>query len=229
VRGGHVDLFGEQSVVNNPIIQPYHGTTTIGLVCKDGVVFATDTRVTSGYFIAHRQGKKVYKIDDHVAVTIAGYVADAQNIIDAIRYYANMYRLEKKSPIPIRSAARVAANVFFSSRLYPYVAQVLIGGVDTSGPGVYNVDFFGSMTQETFVATGSGSPVAYGVLEAEYSPELTVRQAIPLAIKAMMAAMKRNAGTGDSFDVAFVPQGGVYREVSDEEKRRYVKDLGILG
>jgi proteasome beta subunit len=199
----------------------YHGTTTVGMVCSDGLVLATDTRVTAGGFIAHRRGKKLLQIDNHVAMTIAGVVADAQNVVDTLKYYAHMYRLEKGQPIPVRSAARLVSNVLFSSRLFPYIADVLVGGFDRDGGAVYNVDFFGSLTQEKVVSTGSGSPVAYGVLEAEYKEGLTVARAVPIAAKAIMSAMRRNIATGDNFDIGVIDKNG-FREVTEQEKEKFL-------
>ncbi|MCS7116130.1 MAG: archaeal proteasome endopeptidase complex subunit beta [Nitrososphaerota archaeon] len=203
----------------------HRGTTTVGLVCSDGVVFATDTRVTLGYlFIAHKKGKKIYKIDDHLGMTIAGSLADAQNIVDTLRYYTSLYKLERKAPIPIRSAARLTANVFFSSRLFPYIADVLVGGVDASGGSVFNIDLFGSLTEEKFVSTGSGSPVAYGILESEYREGISTSDGILLAVKAIIAAMRRNAGTGDDIDVAVISKDG-FRELSPDEKNRIITQI----
>lgn len=195
----------------------YHGTTTVGLVCSDGVVFATDTRVTAGGFIAHKRAKKLLKIDDNIAMTISGGVADLQYVADTLRYNTNMYRMEKGRPMPVRAAAQVVSNVAFSSRLYPLLVDVLIGGVDTSGGSIYNVDFFGSMNKEKVIATGSGSPVAYGVLEAEFKEGMTVANAYPLAAKAIIAATRRNVATGDHFDVAILDKSG-FRELSEAEK-----------
>jgi proteasome beta subunit len=203
----------------------YHGTTTVGLVCTDGIVLSTDTRVTAGFlYIAHRRGKKMYEIDRHVGVTIAGTVADAQNVVDTLRYYANMYRIEQQTPMPIHSVARLAANVFFSQRLFPFIADVLVGGVDREGPNLYSIDFFGSLTKEKMVSTGSGSPVAYGILESEFKNNKPVREVIPIAVKAVVAAMKRNAGTGDSFDVVTITKDG-YRELSLEEKAQAAEQI----
>ena len=101
----------------------YHGTTTAGLVCSDGVVLATDTRVTAGGFIAHKRGKKLLQVDGHLAVTISGGVADAQNVVDSLKYYAGTYRIEKGIPLPVKSAARIVSNILFSSRYYPYIAS----------------------------------------------------------------------------------------------------------
>ncbi|MFN4336557.1 MAG: archaeal proteasome endopeptidase complex subunit beta [Candidatus Nitrosocaldus sp.] len=195
-----------------------HGTTTVGLQCKDGVVLATDTRATAGYlFIAHRHVRKIAKIDDHVALTIAGSVADAQNMIDILRYHASIYKLENRIPIPTRSVARLAANVFFAQRFYPLIAEILVGGYDSEGPAVYMVDLFGSVNKEVFVSTGSGSPVAYGILESEFRPDMSVDEASKVAMKAIAAAIMRNAGTGDGIDVVAIDKNG-YRELS----RRFV-------
>jgi len=204
--------------IQRPPTEVYHGTTTVGLIYKQGVVLATDTRVTSGHlFIAHKSGKKIYQIDDQLAMTIAGVVADAQNIVDNLRYQSGIYKLENRSPLPVKSAARMASNTFFSARLFPLIADVLMGGFDTSGPSIYNIDFFGTLTEEKCVSTGSGSPVAYGVLETGYSDGMSLQAATTLAAKAVTAAMKRNAGTGDSFNIAVIDKDG-YRELSDIEK-----------
>lgn len=203
----------------------YQGTTTVGLVCNDGLVFATDTRVTmQGGFIAHRKGKKVYKIDDHLGMTISGVVADAQNVVDILRYYASTYKLERRAPIPVRSAARLAANVFFSSRLFPYIANVLVGGYDDSGASIFNVDLFGSLNKENYVSTGSGSPIAYGILESEYKDGLNLEKGIFIAVKAVTSAMKRDAMSGDSFDVVTISKEG-YKELSEEEKKKILTKI----
>ena len=197
----------------------YHGTTTVGLVCSDGVVLATDTRVTAGGFIAHKRGKKLLRIDDNIAMTISGGVADAQNVVDTLKYYTNLYRIEKGRQMPVKAAAQVVSNVLFSSRLYPFIADVLVGGVDTGGGSLYNVDFFGSMNKEKMLATGSGSPVAYGVLETEFKEGMTASKAYPLAAKAIIAATRRNVATGDHFDIAVLDKDG-FREISEEEKNK---------
>lgn len=198
----------------------YQGTTTVGLVCSDGVVLATDTRVSAGGFIASKRGKKLFKIDENIAMTTAGGVADTQNIVDTLKYYTNMYRIERGRRMPVKSAAQVVSNMLFSSRLYPYIAELLIGGIDSSGGSIYSVmDFFGSVAQEKMVAQGSGSPVAYGVLEAEFKEGQPAAKVYPLAVKALVAAMRRNAATGDSFDVAVLDRSG-FREISEQEKER---------
>lgn len=194
------------------------GTTTIGLVCNDGVILASDTRVTMGSYVAHKHGKKIYKIDDHLAMTIAGTVADAQRTVDILTANAQLYQLNMGRPIPVNSAARLVANLLFSARYMPLATQVLIGGVDDSGSHVFCLDPFGSLTEEKCVATGSGSPIAYGVLEDKYKENMSVSEALPMVVKAVNSAMKRDTASGDSFNVAVIDING-YRELTEEDKK----------
>jgi len=194
------------------------GTTTIGIVCNDGVVFATDTRAMMGYFVAHKRAKKVYPIDDHLAMTIAGAVGDAQMVVEILKANAQLYRYERGKPMPISAAARLVGNVLFSARVAPLILQALIGGIDESGGRIYALDPLGSVTEEKCVSTGSGSPIAYGVLESQFKEGMTVKDTVPIVIRAIDSAMKRDAGSGDSFDIALVTSKG-YRELTEEEKK----------
>jgi len=199
------------------------GTTTIGVVCKNGVILASDTRVTMGFYVAHKQGKKIYKIDDHLAMTISGTVADAQRTVDILMANAQLYKLNMGRAMPVSSAARLIANLLFSSRYMPLLTQVLIGGVDETGSNVFSLDPFGSLTREKCVATGSGSPVAYGVLEDEYRENMPVKEILPIIVKAVSSAMKRNAASGDSFNIAVIDENG-YRELTGGEKKQLLTD-----
>jgi len=198
----------------------FKGTTTIGVAARDGVILASDTRVTMGSMVAHKRGKKVYRIDDRLAMTISGNVADAQRTVEILKANARIYRLENKRPMPVKTAGRFVANLFFSARLTPYIAQILVGGVDDSGPHIYALDPFGSLTEEKCVATGSGSPIAYGVLEDKYKEDLPISEALLIVVNSVASAMKRNVATGDSFDVAVIDEKG-YRELTEEEKKAF--------
>jgi proteasome beta subunit len=194
------------------------GTTTMGVVCKDGIVLGTDTRATLGTFVAHKRAKKVYAIDDHIAMTIAGGVADAQTVVEMLRANSKLYKYEKGLPIPVSAVARLAANVLFQSRFFPFILQSIIGGIDDGGGHIFALDPLGSVTEEKYVSTGSGSPIAYGVLEPGYKEGMSVKEAIPLVVRAVNEAMKRDSASGDSFDVAVISKDG-YRELNEQEKK----------
>jgi proteasome beta subunit len=198
------------------------GTTTVGVVCTDGVILSSDTRVTMGYFVAHKTGKKIYQIDDHIAMTISGSVADAQRVVEVLKVNAKLYKLNNGRPIPIKAASRLVANILFSARLAPLIAQILVGGVDSTGPHVFSLDPLGSLVEEKCVATGSGSPIAYGVLEDKYKEGATIEEILPVVVRAVDSAMKRDIASGNNFDIAVITKEG-YRALSTEEKK------GILG
>lgn len=202
----------------NIVDQIKKGTTTCALTCNDGVVLAADTRASAGFFIADRHVMKIQKVDRHMGMTIAGGVADAQNLVDIMRYNANIYRLTNRELMPIKSAARLCSNVLFNQRYFPYYVQIILAGYDNKvGGQIYNIDLFGSMTSEKFISTGSGSPVAYGYLESEFKDNLSVNESYKIAIQAVAAAIRRNAGTGDSINAVIIDKDG-YHEISKEKK-----------
>ncbi len=195
------------------------GTTTVGVVCRDGVILGTDTRATMGNYVASKHAKKVYKITDNLAMTIAGGVAVAQRVVEILKINSRLYELEKNRSIPVRSAARLVSNLLFSNREvgHPLPLQALVGGFDETGPHVFNLDPYGSLTEEKMVSTGSGSPFAYGVLEAQFIEDSAVDEMLRIVVKAVDSAMKRDVASGDSFDVAVIDAAG-FRELSLEEK-----------
>lgn len=210
----------DYSDIMNAVEKFSTGTTTVGIRCIDGVVLATDRRATSGYLVANRNAKKIYVLDDHLAATIAGSVADAQNIMDMITAEAKLFKIRNERPITVKAASRLLSNILFQSRMLPYILQLIIGGVDETGPRLFVLDFFGSLTEEKFISTGSGSPIALGVLENKFYDKISLEQAIPLAIASVKSAISRDAGSGDGADVISITGEGI-RKLSEEEIGKY--------
>ncbi|MEE8255414.1 MAG: proteasome subunit beta [Nitrosopumilaceae archaeon] len=206
---------------NNVEEKILHGTTTVGIKAKDGVILCADMRASAGYFIANNNTMKIQKIDEHAGITMAGGVADAQNITDILRYHANLHRIQKQEPIPIKSLTRLTSLIFHQNRGYPFIADILVGGYDKTGPDLYNIDMFGSVEKKTFVTTGSGSPVAYGLMEEEFHENLSVEDAKILALRAVKAAITRNIGTGDGINIAILDKDG-FRLLTKEQKKAII-------
>ena len=196
------------------------GTTTVGVVCKDGVILGTDTRATMGNFIASKNAKKVYQITENIAMTIAGGVAAAQKVVEILKVNGSLYELEKNRRMPVKSAARLVQSILFSNREVgaPLPLQAIIGGYDETGPHVFNLDPYGSMLEDKMISTGSGSPYAYGVLEAQFVEDSSVDEMLRVVVKAIDSAMKRDVASGNSFDVAIINDAG-FRELTPEEKK----------
>ena len=207
---------------NNVEEKILHGTTTVGIKAKDCVILCADMRASAGYFIANNNTMKIQKIDLHAGLTLAGGVADAQNIVDILRYHANLHRVEQENPIAIHSLARLCSLIFHQNRGYPFMADILLGGYDVNGPALFNVDMFGSVEEKSYVTTGSGSPVAYGLLEEKYKENLTVEEAKKIALQAVKAAIIRNIGTGDGINIAVMDKDG-FRLLTDEQKKTVIE------
>jgi proteasome beta subunit len=197
--------------------EPLKGTTTVGLVFEDGVVLATEQRATMGYLIASKKAKKVYQIADRIGMTTAGGVGDAQQMARLMTVECSLYNIRRGRPMTVAAASTLLSNILNNNRYYPFYVQLLVGGVDDSGPSVYSVDALGGATrEEEIVATGSGSPMAYGVLEDRFRKGMTRDEAVTLAIRAVRAAIKRDAGSGEGVNVVVITRDE-YREISDEE------------
>lgn len=206
---------------NNVEEKILHGTTTVGIKASNGVVLCADMRASAGYFIANNNTMKIQQIAKHAGMTMAGGVADAQNITDVLRYHANIHRVQKNEDIPIKSLARLCSLLFHQNRGYPFIADILVGGYDSEGPALVNIDMFGSVEEKKFVTTGSGSPVAYGLLEDEYREDLKVEEAKIIALRAVKAAIVRNIGTGDGINVAVIDKDG-FRLLTKEQKKAII-------
>lgn len=199
------------------------GTTTIGLVCKDGVVMATEMRATMGTLIAHKTTQKLFKIDDNLGLTVAGVVGDAQTLARYITAEVELYKLKRNQEMSVRSAATLTSNILAGSRFYPYYVGLIIGGVDRDGSHVYALDMVGGAIPDDYVTTGSGSPYVYGVLEDHYEKGLAVNDGIDLAIRSLHAAMKRDAASGDGYALATITKEGFTTIDEKEVQKRLAK------
>lgn len=201
------------------------GTTTVGVICTDGIVLASEKRATMGHFIASREAKKVYQLGDTIGLTIAGSVGDAQQIVRAMTVESKLYEMRRKESVTIKGLTTMLSNTLNSNRYYPYGVQLLIGGVDKNGPSLYSLDAMGGIIEESkAVSTGSGSPIAYGVLEDHYRDEMTVDDGAQLAIRALHNAMKRDSASGDAISVVKIADGKFTR-MDEEEINEYRKTL----
>ena len=199
----------------------FEGTTTVGITCKDGVVFASERRASMGNLVAHKVAEKIFKIDNHIAATIAGSVADAQSLMKIISAETALYRLRNGKDISLEAAAAVSSNILHSSPAY---VQTLIGGVDDTGASIYSLDAAGGMIKDTFISTGSGSTFAYGVLEDRFHEDITVDEAKELALRAIKAATERDTYSGNGFLVAEVTKDG-YKMLEKEEVESIIEKI----
>jgi proteasome beta subunit len=187
---------------------PVNGATTVGLVCKDGVVLASEKRISYGFSIMSKAGKKVFLINSRIGVAFAGLISDAQAILRRISAEVRLYELDYHTPINVKSTAKLLSNMLYSQRLYPAFAETLIGGVDKDGQGLYILDQLGSLIEDKYAALGTGGAVAIGILEQGYSQGMSTKEGKDLAVKAVRAAISRDVASGDGVDVVVVTKDG---------------------
>jgi proteasome beta subunit len=202
------------------------GTTTLGMVCKDGVVMGTEHRATMGTLIAHKTTQKLFKIDENLGLTVAGLVGDAQVLARYLSAEVELYKLKRNADMSVKAASTLMANILSGRRYFPYWVALVIGGMDPDGGHVYSLDAAGGAIEDTYVTTGSGSPYVYGVLEDNYKEGLSSSEGVDLAIRALSAAMKRDAASGDGIDIAIINKKE-FKLLSESDIADRKKKLGI--
>lgn len=188
------------------------GATTLGIVFSEGVILASEKRVTYGYFVTSKAGKKVFKITDHIGAACAGLVSDMQVLIREVEAYANLFKLDANRKISVRSAAKVMSNLLFGRRLFPLITQTIIGGVDEDGASIYVLDVLGSVIPDKYAAVGTGAEIAVGVLEEEYKEGMSLEEAKKMTIHAMKSAISRDSMSGNGIDLLIITKEGVKEE-----------------
>ena len=182
-------------------------TTIVGIKTREGVVLGSDKRASKGFFIGSKITQKISKIDDSLAIAIAGQLSDAEYLIKVAKAERTLMELRRGFMLTVKESARLIANLAYSGlkNYQPYFVELLIAGVDKEGGHVYVADMSGAITNEDFASSGSGSPIAYGVLESLYHKEITNEEAKEIATKAVSAAMERDPGSGNGIDVLIIP------------------------
>lgn len=188
------------------------GATTVGVVCSDGVILASEKRISYGHLVVSRVGKKVFKITEMIGAACAGLVSDMQILVREVEAYANLFKLEVGRLIPVKSAAKMMSNLLFSRRLFPLITQTVVGGIDDEGPTLYVLDVLGSNIPDKFTAVGSGAEIAIGVLEERYKEDITVKEGKDLVTGAIKSAISRDAMSGDGIDFLVITKDGIEEE-----------------
>jgi len=188
------------------------GATTIGVTFEDGVILASEKRVSYGYLIVSKVGKKVFKITEQIGAASAGLVSDMQVLIREVEAYGKLFSLDVGRPISVRSAAKLMSNLLFYRRLAPLITQTFVGGMDAEGASLYSLDPLGSVLPDKYTVVGSGTEIAMGVIEEGYRENMIVEDAKELVVRAMKSAISRDIMSGDGIDFLIITKNGIQEE-----------------
>jgi proteasome beta subunit len=196
--------------VSEEIYMP--GATTVGLVCKDGAILASERRYSYGTFVMSKAAKKIFKITDNIAVGCAGIIGDMQVLSREALAYMSIFRYERGRAGTVKNTAKLMASLLSARRMMPYLAQTIIAGVDDGKPELFVMDPIGSVLADKFAAVGTGAEVAMGVLESEYRDGLSMEEAKPLVLRSIKSALARDISSGDGVDLMIITHEGIKEE-----------------
>ena len=184
----------------------FKGTTTVGLLTKEALVFAAERKITYGY-LDMGETPRIFKLDENIAITTSGMLADLQSVVRILTANLNILKLER-GKISVQAMAKFTSNMLHQRRMFPYLTELMIGGFDGS-PKLFTLDIVGGKSAEDkFAATGTGLTFAYGVLESNYKEGMSLNEAQNLAVRAVKAAIKRDVTSGGKIDLAVISKDG---------------------
>ena len=186
------------------------GTTTVGIRTDDGVVLATDMRASAGNLVASKQAQKVLEVHPTAALTISGGVSAAQSLVRSLQAETRLYEARRDEEMSMQALSALTGNLLRSGAFF--IVHPLLGGVDSEGGHLYNIFPDGSVMEEEYFATGSGSPFALGVLEGAYDGEMSVEEARDAAAQAVNSAIERDTASGNGMLLSVITEDGVETE-----------------
>ncbi|MCE4615418.1 MAG: proteasome subunit beta [Desulfurococcales archaeon] len=180
------------------------GSTVVGIRVDGGIIIAADKRYTLGNLVISGKAKKVHVITDKIVIGAAWMYADSQAIASILKHELEYYKLSSKSPLSVKGVAKLLSSILYSSKMLPYLTEVMVGGVDYTGSHLYVLDSLGGYSEEKYAALGTGASLSLGLLEDKYHEELALTEAEKLAVEAVKTAIKRDSLSGDGIDVVLV-------------------------
>jgi proteasome beta subunit len=179
------------------------GATAVGISFDNGVVLASEKRVSYGNFVVNKNTTKTFHVTDHVGAACAGMIADMQILVRQVGALAKIRKLETRRNVAPNSVAKMMSVIMFERRFFPLLTQVIVGGIDKK-PEIYTLDPLGSVLPDDYAAVGTGAEMALGVMDSEYRGNISEQDAKELAIKAIKSSIQRDSGSGDGIDILFV-------------------------
>jgi proteasome beta subunit len=198
--------------VQNMAFQFFPGATAIGISYNEGIILAAEKRVSYGNFVVNKNTKKIFPVTEYVGAACAGMIADMQVLVRQVSALAKIRRLEIKRNIATNSIAKLMSVIMFERRFFPLLTQVVVGGVEYR-PQIFTLDPLGSVLPDDYAAVGSGAEMALGVMDAEYSRDISEEKARDLVIKAIKSSILRDSSSGDGIDMLTITKNNLREDM----------------
>lgn len=187
------------------------GATAVGISYENGVVLASEKRVSYGNFVVNKNTKKTFSVTNQVGAACAGMVADMQVLVRQVGALAKIRKLETRRNVAPNSIAKLMSVIMFERRFFPLLTQVIVGGIEIK-PEIYTLDPLGSVLPDEYASVGTGAEMALGILDAEYRPNMVGEKAREIAVKAIKSSIQRDSSSGDGIDLLLITTKGAREE-----------------
>ena len=191
--------------------QYFPGATAVGISFNNGVLLASERRISFGNFVVNKNTKKTFVLTENVGAACAGMVADMNVLARQVAALSKIRRFETRRDLPTNSVAKLMSVIMFERRYFPLLTQVIVGGYDVK-PQIYTLDPLGSLLPDEYAAVGSGAEMALGVLDAQFNSKMKEEDARNLAIKSIRSSIQRDASSGDGIDILIISNKGKNEE-----------------
>jgi proteasome alpha subunit len=200
------------------------GTTTIGVKFNTGVVLIADKR-SSSKLVEPESIEKIFTIDERIGCASSGLVADARVLVDKARVEAQINKVTYGEAITIPSIVKKICDLMQSYTQYggvrPFGTALLIGGIDSKGPHLYETDPSGALTAYKAASIGAGREAVVKFFEEEYKEGMNAEEAIALGLKAMSKSMEKPDLS--AVEVCVITQDGKMCKMTPDEMQKYIK------
>ncbi len=204
------------------------GTTILGIVCKDGVVMASDRQSTAGNIVMSKRSEKTKQINDYLLFAGTGMVSDIQRTAKLLAAELKLKELRSKSRPTVRHAASLLASIIYSQirqpSMIPSMVGSLIGGFNEDGKAeLYTIEPAGSviLVEDYDANFGSGMPYVLGLLERQFKKSMTLQEGVELAKEAIKSSTQRDVGSGHGVDIFTITKEGIKKVFEQEIKSEF--------
>jgi proteasome beta subunit len=187
------------------------GATAVGISHVNGVILASEKRVSYGNFLVNKNTRKTFSVTNHVGAACAGMVADMQVLVRQVGALAKIRKLETRRDVAPNSIAKLMSVIMFERRFFPLLTQVIVGGIHIK-PEIYTLDPLGSVLPDEYASVGTGAEMALGILDDEYKPNMPEEKAREIAVKAIKSSIQRDSSSGDGIDLLSITKKGANEE-----------------
>jgi len=178
------------------------GTSAVGIKVDDGVVLSVHRKLNSK-LIEPKSIQKVVELDEHIASAASGIVTDAKTIVEYARVESQNHKFTYGEPISVKSLTRSICDLALhfgegdptkreKPMSRPFGVALLVGGIDETGPCLYQTDPTGTMLKYEARGIGPAEESIKLELESQYKPNMSLKEAETLALLCLKKNMEED-------------------------------------